>query len=263
MIVDKKKIKAIESPTSVEENPMLPDNDNTTLEEIEDNPLIEVYLAVRRVLESLHVKPNDNLSPKLFQTVKIDNGQFERIVRSRGNTEYAVGFPAAFIRFVNVRFLVAQQRIGEGRATMRIRFILNNLNNSDDVAEFEGFRIFQQINDAIQDAKDREAALNERCNLTYFDMPESQDNGLQPFWIDYEIWFRTSSSFQYRNWVDRYLVMPPFTNHADAIEHDIDSHGNHATPAIEEVAKYEPSVEVIPGESTGNDSDLNNVGTTI
>ena len=120
-------------------------------------------------------------------------------MHSRENKEFAVGFPAAFIRFTNVRYLVAQQRIGEGRATMRIRFILNNLNTSDDDIETEGFRIFQQINDAIQDAKDKEPALNERCNLTYFDMPESLDNGLQPYWIDYEIWFRTSSSFQYRN----------------------------------------------------------------
>lgn len=230
-------------------NPMLPDDDNITLEEVTDNPLIEVYKATRRVLESLHIIPDDVNSPKLFQTVKIDNGQFERIVRSKGNTEYAIGFPAAFVRFTNVRYLVAQQRIGEGRATMRIRFILNNLNTSDDDIETEGFRIFQQINDAIQDAKDKEPALNERCNLTYFDMPESLDNGLQPYWIDYEIWFRTSSSFQYRNWVDRYLVIPPFTNHNDAPQHDSENHGNHLLPPIEEVAKFEPSVD-IPGDSS-------------
>ena len=55
--------------------------------------------------------------------------------------------------------MVAQQRIGEGRATMRIRFVLNDLNNGDDVVETHGFRVFQQINDAIQDAKDYEEAL--------------------------------------------------------------------------------------------------------
>ena len=42
-----------------------------------------------------------------------------------------IAFPAIFIRFVNVRYLVQQQRIGEGRATMRIRFILNTLNHTD------------------------------------------------------------------------------------------------------------------------------------
>lgn len=246
MIVDKYKT---DLPDSLKDTPAkdtspLPDDDDTTLEEVDNNPLEDVYLAVKRVLESLHTDPNDNNSPKLFQTVKIDNGQFERIVRTRGNTEYATPFPAAFIRFVNVRYLVAQQRIGEGRATMRIRFVLNDLNNSDDIVETHGFRVFQQINDAIQDAKDYEEALNERCNLTYFDMPESLDHGLQPYWIDYEIWFRTSSSFQYRKWVDRYLVMPPFTNHSDAPEHDSEAHGNHKEPKIEDVAKYEPSVEM-------------------
>lgn len=235
------------------ETPEIPDE--TTQEEIQDNPIINVYRAVKRVLESIRVDPNDDNSDRLFKTVKIDNGQFERIIRSKGNTEYAVAFPAAFVRFVNVRFLVAQQRIGEGRATMRIRFVLNNLNNSDDEVELQGFNVFQRVNDAIQDAKDHESALNERCNLLYFDMPESLDNGLQPYWIDYEIWFRTSSSFQYRNWVDRYLVMPPYTNHSDAPEHDQDNHGDHQTPKFEDVANFEPHVDT-DGEG-GDDTDDN------
>lgn len=251
MIVEKHKLNTQDNLTdTIEKSPTaLVDKDNTTLEEVENNPLEDVYMAVRRVLESLHTNPDDESSPKLFRTVKIDNGQFERIVRTRGNTEYGIAFPAAFIRFVNVRYLVAQQRIGEGRATMRIRFVLNDLNNGDDVVETHGFRFFQQINDAIQDAKDYEAALNERCNLTYFDMPESLDHGVQPYWIDYEIWFRTSSSFQYRKWVDRYLVMPPFTNHSDAPEHDTDAHGDHDKPKIEEVAKFEPSVNTLPEDN--------------
>lgn len=248
MIVDKKKpivtdtpVVSAQSDELFDEEPLLPDSPNVTIEEVELNPLEEVYLATRRVLEA--VMDPDTSTQKLFQTVKVDNGQFERIVRTKGNTEYAVAFPAAFIRFVNVRFLTSQQRIGEGRATMRIRYVLNDLNNSDDIVETRGFRVFHAINDAIQDAKDREPALNERCNLTYWDMLESLDNGVQPYWIDYEIWFRTASAFQYRNWVERYLVMPPFTDHKDAPEHDEDNHVKHESPKFEEVAKYEPSVE--------------------
>lgn len=213
----------------------------------------EIYKAVRRVLQSLHIDPNDDTSPLLFQTVKIDNGQFERIVRSKGNTEYAIAFPAAFIRFVNVRFLVAQQRVGEGRATMRIRFVLNDLNNSDDEQETHGFRVFNQINVAIQDAKNTEPALNERCNLTYFDMPESLDNGLQPYWIDYEVWFRTMAAYQYRNWVEKYIVIPPFTNHSDALELDECKHGNHRIPQIEDVAGYEHLVDSATNENDAGD----------
>ena len=97
MIVDKYKTDLPDSlkDTFAKDTSPLPDDDDTTLEEVDNNPLEDVYLAVKRVLESLHTDPNDNNSPKLFQTVKIDNGQFERIVRTRGNTEYAIPFPAA------------------------------------------------------------------------------------------------------------------------------------------------------------------------
>lgn len=261
MIVDKKKPSIYKSPViqtqldgASDTIPPLPEDPNITIEEVQLNPLEEVYLATRRALAS--VMDPDNPTQLLFQTIKVDNGQFERIVRTKGNTEYAIAFPAAFIRFINVRFLTSQQRIGEGRATMRIRYVLNDLNNSDDIIETRGFRVFHTINDAIQDAKSFEPALNERCNLTYWDMLESVDNGVQPYWIDYEIWFRTASAFQYRNWVERYLVMPPFTDHRDAPEHDQDNHIKHESPKIEEVAKYEPSIEtnITDDQDTSNDS---------
>lgn len=232
MIIDKHK-------SEVKDDEEIKQPETSEPEEVANNPLEDIYQAVRRVLESLKENPNDPSSPRLFKTVKVDNGQFERVIRTKGNTEFAIAFPAAFIRFVNVRYLVQQQRIGEGRATMRIRYVLNDLNNSDDVVETHGFRVFEQINTAIQDAKDHEAALNERCQLNYFDMPESLDNGLQPYWIDYEVWFRDSTSFQYRNWVDRYLVFPPFTNHSDAPEHDEEHHGDHPEPTYDEVSKFE------------------------
>ena len=68
MIVDKYKA---QNPNVTPTNtaPMLPDDENVTLEEITDNPLIEVYKATRRVLEALHINPNDDTSPLLFQTV--------------------------------------------------------------------------------------------------------------------------------------------------------------------------------------------------
>lgn len=246
----------VETGEDAGDNPFTPDNDSVTIEEVELNPLQETYLALRRVLESL--EDPDRTGEKLFRTVKMDNGQFERIVRSKGNTEYAIGFPAAFIRFINVRYLVSQQRIGEGRATARIRYVLNDLNNSDDTMETRCFRVFETINAAIQDAKSVEPALNERCNLTYWDMPESLDNGLQPFWIDYEIWFRDMTGYQYRNWVERYIVIPPFTNHSDAPAHDEDGHGDHKEPTIEEVAGF----SYTNGEDGSADSDEGDADTT-
>lgn len=217
-------------------------------EPVAENPFVAMYEAVRRAILTLREREDDPGSEPFFKTVRIDNGQFSRIVRSE-NTEAEIAFPAVFIHFINVRYLVAQQRIGEGRATMRVRFILNTLNNSDPERECDPFCVFQRLNVAIQDAKSREPALSERCNLTYFDMPLTT-NMLQAYWVDYEVWFREASAWRYRDWVPRYLVMPPFTQHADAPEHDTQGHGQHARPSYDEATRFEPSVEM-PPESEG------------
>ena len=218
-------------------------------EEVAENPFVSMYQAVRRAILTVREDPDDTLSPPLFRTIAIDNGQFARILRGE-NTEYETAFPAVFIHFINVRYLVQQQRIGEGRATMRVRFILDTLNNADPERECDPFIVFQRLNVAIQDAKDREPALSERCNLTYFDMPLTTSM-LQAYWIDYEVWFRESSAWRYRNWVERYLVMPPFTQHADAPQHDTAGHGHHAEPAYDETAGFGPSVEAEEPEDAG------------
>lgn len=210
-------------------------------EEVQLNPFAEMYQAVKRAILTIRENPNDPASDAFFKTIAIDTGQFARIVRSE-NLETEIMFPAVFIHFVNVHYLVQQQRIGQGRATMRVRFILNTLNNQDADRECDAFYIFQKINVAIQDAKSHEPALNERCNLLYFDMPTTT-NMLQAYWVDYEVWFRETSAWKYRDWVERYLVMPPFTNHGDAPEFDKDGHGNHPKPTDRDVIGIVPSVE--------------------
>lgn len=217
------------------------------------NPFAEMYNAVKRAILTICEDPENPLSPPFFKTIAIDNGQFLRIIRDT-NMEMEVAFPAIFVHFVNVRYLVQQQRIGEGRATMRVRFILNTLNNSDFDQECAPFDVFQRINVAIQDAKNHEPALNERCNLTYFDMPITT-NMLQAYWVDYEVWFRESSAWKYRDWIERYLVMPPFTNHTDAPEYNKDNHGDHSKPTYKQSSEYVPSVEPEVPEPEGNASD--------
>ena len=210
-------------------------------EEVAENPFVNIYQAVRRAILTLRERPDDPLSAPFFKTVMIDTGQFSRIVRDE-NLEMEIAFPAVFIHFINVRYLVAQQRLGEGRATMRVRFILNTLNSTDPERECDPFIVFQRLNAAIQDAKDREPALSERCNLTYFDMPLTA-NYLQAYWVDYEVWFRESSAWRYRNWVERYLVMPPFTQHADAPQHDAEGHGHHPKPSYDEATGFQDTAE--------------------
>lgn len=223
-------------------------------EQVAQNPFVNMYQAVRRALLTLRAREDDPQSEPFFRTIALDNGQFTRIIRAR-NMEYEVAFPAVFIHFVNVRYLVQQQRIGEGRATMRVRFILNTLNNADPARECDPFVVFQRVNVAIQDAKDREPALNERCNLTFFDMPTTT-NMLQAYWVDYEVWFRESSAWRYRDWVERYLVMPPFTQHSDAPEHDSAHHGFHASPTPEQSSGFAPAVDV-PGGGEEQDEKKN------
>ncbi len=204
MIKDKHSSKevATKAPTTPTSEPTV-----TLPETVALNPFVEMYKAVKRAILTIRENPEDPTTPPYFKTIAIDNGQYSRIIRDV-NMESEVAFPAVFIHFVNINYLVQQQRIGEGRATMRVRFILNTLNNNDEDMECLPFEVFQRINVAIQDAKDYEEALNERCNLTYFDTPTTS-NMLQAFWIDYEVWFRESSAFKYRNWVERYLVVPP------------------------------------------------------
>lgn len=244
----------------IKEKPNIKKEDNssiTTPELVAENPFVNMFNAVKRAILTVREDEENIASPPLFKTIMIDNGQFLRLIRD-DNLESEIAFPAIFVHFTNVRYLVQQQRVGEGRATMRVRFILNTLNNQDIETECDPFIIFQRINVAIQDAKDREPALNERCNLMFFDMPTTT-NMLQAYWIDYEVWFRESSAWKYRNWVKRYLVLPPFTNHSDQKpEHNENNHENHKTPTHKEVSGFVPSVEDDNDDSDKEDNTNNN-----
>ena len=178
----------------------------------EENPLNtmgDTFQAFKRAL--LKLREPDN-SP-FFKTIAIDTGQFDRLI-SKQNTEFETAFPAVFIRFVDVHFLVAQQNISEGRCTARLRFILNRLDNQRKDWETFCFYVAEKINKVVQKAKETEPAFQQRCNLQYFDMPQTS-NMLQAFWIDYEIYFTLLSSSRYIDWIKRKVITPPFTNNSD------------------------------------------------
>ena len=203
------------------------------------NALCEVFKAAKEILSELREDENDPGSPFLFKTVALNTGQLNRIKSNTANMEEAIVFPAVFLHFINVRYLVQQSRIGEGRATLRIHYVLNRLNNGDEEVELEGYELFQRINVALQDGKSKYPALNERFSLTYFDQPESFGDGLQPYWIDYEVWFTEYSAYKFRNYVERYLVVPPFTNHSDQqAENNRDGHEDHEVPGYDEVSGF-------------------------
>lgn len=238
MIVDKNKHVEPEIPDIIEEPS--PSTGITTEQELyEANPLSEIYRAVETILKPLRVDPNNPDSPPLFRTIKLNTGQLSRIKHDKHNLEYALAFPAVFVHLINVRWLVQTSRIGEGRADLRICFVLNRLNNGDDEFQTEGYDVFQRVHNAIEANKSLFAPLTERCQLTYFDQVENFDDGLQQYWITYEVWFRNYSSYRYRNYVERTLVIPPFTNHTDQLpENNLDNHENHDDPAFEDVVGF-------------------------
>lgn len=219
----------------------------TTLEEAYTaNAMEEAYKAVRKILEGIRVDENNPDSPRLFRTIKLDNGQLARIKNSKHNEEYALAFPAVLIHFINVYYNIGQSRIGEGKGVMRIHYILNTLNNSDDEIELQGFNIYQRINSAIQAHKNEFPALINRFQLKYWDQPLSFDDGLQPYWIDYEIWFNDYTAYRYKDYEDRFIVTPPYTNHSDQLEeNNTEHHSDHRDLDYDDVSGYETELRLV------------------
>lgn len=241
---------------------------NTEKYERFENPIQSIYEASERALKNIKVFPDDPyhepfyVKPEhqneedgyvdYFKTIRIDTGEFERIMFHEDISEMEdVVFPAIFIRFVNIRWLVAQQRIGEGRAIMRVRYILNNENSTDPFVETMPFRLQDLINRTMQYAKKYEPSFDERLSLTFADMPE-RVGVLQPYWIDYEVWFRDISSSRLLDYKQVRVVVPPFTNHSDLPEWDIHNHGDHKTPT------YDDSISIISKGGTNPPPKTNN-----
>lgn len=235
MIVDKNTV-----PQGSEVTPVEPVEEVSELQEVVDtNPMVGAYKAVRKILESIKKDPKDPNSPPLFKTIKLDNGQVTRIKHNELNNEYGVVFPAVFIHFINIYYNVGTSNIAEGKGTMRIHYVLNRLNNSDDEVECEGMEIYKRIVSAIESQKSNFPALVQRFQLSYWDQPLSFDDALQPYWIDYQIWFQDYTSYAYKDYKDVYVTVPPFTQPSDQNEIANPDHlPNHTEPKFEDVAGF-------------------------
>lgn len=243
MIVDKKKGQSTSPPADSKVDSSKEQEINlksiTVEEAVKVNAMSETYKALRKILEGIHVNPDDDTSPLLFHTIKLETGQLTRLKMNTFNNEFALGLPACIIHYINMNWLVGQSNINAGRCTVRLHYILNNLNNGDDDVELSGFRAFELINSAINSHKDEFPALVGKFQLAYWDQPETFDDGVQPYWIDYNVEFSDYSSYRYKDYVERYIVIPPFTNHSDQLpESNRDNHENHTDPTIEDAAQF-------------------------
>lgn len=247
MIIDKKSKQVIsDNETSVIAETKEAESTQETVEvpeQTEGGGPIDVIKAIKEILSSVTWEYGVSSSPKIFKTVQYDDGQYERIIRKTGNTEEGIAFPAAFVHFINVNWLVSAQRFKEGRAELRIRFILNRLDTHNPDHDTDVYYVAERIHQAITELKGNYPCLSKRCNLTYVDPMESFDNSLQPCWMTYEIWFDTTSIWVTRNKVLRRVVTPPFTNHSDQDQSDpennIHGHTNLSHPTTyDEATSY-------------------------
>ena len=227
----------------VDTPPQSPEETDGIQEAVETNAMIGAYKAVRKILESIKKDPNDPKSPPLFKTIKLDNGQLSRIKNNSHNLEYGIAFPAVFIHFIDVYYNVGTSMIAEGKGTMRIHYVLNRLNNSDDEVECEGLEVYKRIVAAIEAHKADFPALVSRFQLAYWDQPLTFDDALQPYWIDYQIWFQDYTAYAFKNYKDVYVTVPPFTQPSDQNEiANPDNMPNHESPKFEDVAGFEDKI---------------------
>lgn len=219
MIIDKKNKQVVSGNQESVLAPEKSEADSSTVvevpEQIASNGPMDVLTAMKEILRSVTWEYDVTNSPKIFNTVQIDDGQYERIISPNGNQEETMAFPAAFVHFIEWYYLVDQSVVKEGRAQLRIRFILNSLNVHEDGHDMDVYYVAERIKQTIEENISNYECLQERCRLSYIDPMESFDNGLQPCWMTYEIWFKQRNIWITRRKTRKKLVIPPFTNHAD------------------------------------------------
>ena len=244
MIVDKKSKQVISGNAPSTSAPPEPVGEKKVIyQQMPSVGIIEVFKAVKEILRNTRWEYGNPNSEPIFKTVMLDSGQFERITRNGVNLEDGIAFPAVFIHFINVYWLKPTARVKDGRATLRVRFIMNRLNVHDnDDTESEGFYVAQRIKQEFEEQRYNYDALQDRLSLDYFDQVNSFDNSLQPWWMNWEVWFKETSVWVQRKLTKRFVVFPPFTNHYDQTnpeKQNPDGHGNLDHPiTYDEATKF-------------------------
>ena len=219
MIVDKKSKKLVSDNAPSTSAPVVEKDPDGTVVQYQQMPttgIINVFEAIKEILSQVRWEYGNPKSPLIFNTVQLDSGQFDRIVRKTGNLENGIAFPAVFIHFINIHWLKPSSRVREGRAELRVRFIMNRLNVHDsNETEEEGFRVAERIKQDFEEKGPTYECLKERLSLDYFDQVQSFDDSLQPWWMSWDVWFKETSVWASRKRTRRFIVFPPFVNHAD------------------------------------------------
>lgn len=244
MILSKKYKPIITPPVKVTTE--IDNNQYQTEEEaFEGNGMADLYETVAAIIKDMPKDPKDPNGPKLFGTVAWNMGQLNHL-RNKGFNDFSVVFPACLIHFINVYWNVGVNRINQAYADMRICVVLNRLNTADAAYQTEGVRTIQRIMTALGNNVKISGTLTNRFQPKYFDQVEIFDNGLQVYWLTYQVRFSDYSNYTKKNLVKAYLVAPPFTDFDDMKpEYNEDNHKNVDRP-IEEGSGFTDSSQIVP-----------------
>lgn len=208
------------------------------------NGMIDVFKAVKQILREIRWEYGNPESPLIFKTVQRNDGQFERIIKKDVNKEDTLAFPAIFLHFVDIHWLKPNGRVREGRAELRIKFVMNRLNVHDsDDTETEIDYVAQRIKQDLEEKRYNYECLSERLSLDYYDPMETFDKSLQACWMSWDIWFRETSVWVTRNKIRKHIVMPPFVNHADQ-DPTIENINPHNHDNLDHPVRYDEATSI-------------------
>lgn len=208
------------------------------------NGFIEVFKAVKEILRNTRWEYGNALSPRIFETVRLDTGQYDKVALVGANKEQGIVFPAAFVRFINMRWEQNVVAWNQSSAELRIRIVLNRLNVDDEAEDVdtEGWYVGQRIAQEMQEHRGEYHCLSNVFYLEFFDQCEVFKLGLQEWWLTYKVKCLEENLYRERHYKKAYIVVPPFTNHADQ-DADMEAASGHVNldhpRAYKDFAKYE------------------------
>ena len=225
-----------------------------TLEEAyEINPMEDALVAITEILTQnlmkgpdgkIYIRKVDEELPKdlykpFFQTIQVENGQVDRLIHTRENTEDVIPLPAIFHHFIDMHWDVGTGTIGACKAIYRMKVVLNNLDIDQYGTQMSMYRVAHAIINCLSIYTGKYSAFTQRFQLDYFDPMETWTKGIQYFWLQYQIYFRDYSTYAYRYYIKRHVVCPPFTNHSDQLPENNDfGHEEHTERNYDEASKY-------------------------
>lgn len=224
-----------------------------TLEEsYEINPMEDALAAVADILTKYLLKtPDGNIYIKksyetvpddykpFFRTIQQEAGQIDRLINTKSNGEGVVPLPGIFHHFIDMHWDVGTSSIGQCKATYRMKVVLNNLDIETYDTQMFVYRMAHAIILCLNEHVSEYSAFVNRFQLDYFDIMETWTKGVQYFWLQYSIHFRDYSTYQFRNYVEKHVVCPPFTNHSDQQpESNEDNHEDHKEVTYDDASGF-------------------------